>query len=197
VIKGFDASNVYKGMRGYPAVALSVDVTGDPRSERLAALFDAHEDRLYRLARRLAASVDEADDLVQDTFVKAANSLRSLPTDRTNEEAWLVRVLVNIRRDQWRRADVRKRFAPIVGGRGGAADQNLESALIAKDIVWRALDNLAPRRRAIVVMSELEGMTPAAIGSLLGVSAMTVRWHLSMGRRDLKRILLPETGDTL
>jgi RNA polymerase sigma-70 factor (ECF subfamily) len=133
---------------------------------------------------------------VQDTFVKAANSLRSLPTGPTNEEAWLVRVLVNIRRDQWRRAEVRKRSAPIVSS-GSGADQNLESALIAKDIVWRALDNLAPRRRAIVVMSELEGMTPAAIGSLLGVSAMTVRWHLSMGRRDLKRILLPETGDTL
>ena len=41
-----------------------------------------------------------------------------------------------------------------------------------------------PGRRAIVVMHELEGLTPRAIASLLGLSALTVRWHLSMARRD-------------
>jgi DNA-directed RNA polymerase specialized sigma24 family protein len=55
---------------------------------------------------------------------------------------------------------------------------------------------LTPRRRAVVVMHELEGMTGSAIASLLGVSAITVRWHLSMGRRDLIRALAPQMGDT-
>jgi DNA-directed RNA polymerase specialized sigma24 family protein len=86
-------------MSGEPAAVVSpVDATSDDRGERLAALFDAHEDRLYCLARRLAASGDDAGDLVQDTFLRAAQSLRSVPIGLGKEEAWLVRVVVNIRR---------------------------------------------------------------------------------------------------
>jgi RNA polymerase sigma factor (sigma-70 family) len=184
-------------MRGDPALALPVDAAPEIRGDRLAALFDAHEDRLYRLARRLAASADDAHDLVQETFLRAAKSLRSVPSGPAREEAWLVRVLVNIRRDQWRRDEVRRRSDAILGAGETIGDSDLESALSAKRAVWGALDILHPRRRAIVIMSELEGMNPSAIGSLLGVSAMTVRWHLSMGRRDLKRILNPQIGDTI
>src|SRR2546428_14183811 len=102
-------------MSGEPAaVVLPVDATPVDRGERLAALFDAHEERLYRLARRLVASADEANDLVQETFLRAAKSLRSVPIGLTKEEAWLVRVLVNIRRDQWRKASVRKRSAALL-----------------------------------------------------------------------------------
>jgi RNA polymerase sigma-70 factor (ECF subfamily) len=178
------------------AIVVPVEAAPDDRDERLAALFDAHEDRLYRFARRLAASADDARDLVQDTFLKAAKSLQSVPPGFAKEEAWLVRVLVNIRRDQWRKAAVRKRSAPTLRA-DVAAPSNVESAVIAKRMVWAALDALEPRRRAIVIMHELEGMMPAAIAVLLGVRAITVRWHLSMGRRDLKRILEPQMGDRI
>ena len=183
-------------MNGEHAVVLPADATSDDRGERLAALFDAHEDRLYRLARRLAATADDARDLVQDTFLRAAKSLRSVPVGLAKEEAWLVRVLVNIRRDQWRRTAVRTRSAATLRADVTTYPSNVESALIAKRTVWAALDRLHPRRRAIVVMHELEGMSPSTIASLLGVSEMTVRWHLSMGRRDLKRVLMPHMGDT-
>src|SRR5579864_207478 len=92
----------------YMARALPVLVVGNP-VERLASLFDDHYDRLYRLARRLAPSADDALDLVQETFLKAARFPKSIPVGATNEEAWLVRVLINIRRDQWRKASVRER----------------------------------------------------------------------------------------
>lgn len=169
--------------------------TGGPRAERLAALFDAQEDRLYRLARRLAGSADEARDLVQETFLKAAQSLRTVPIGVTKEEAWLVRVLLNIRCDQWRKTAVRKRSAATLRAGVISCRSNPESDLITKQAVWGALDVLKPRRRAIVIMHELEGMRPSAIASLLGISEMTVRWHLSMGRRDLKRVLKLFMGD--
>src|ERR1700720_1200945 len=89
--------------RALPAVVVTDAV------ERLARLFDAHYDRLYRLARRLTASADDALDLVQETFLKAARFPKSIPVGTTNEEAWLVRVLINIRRDQWRKTSVRNR----------------------------------------------------------------------------------------
>jgi RNA polymerase sigma-70 factor (ECF subfamily) len=182
-------------MSGEPAVVMPIEVASDERRERLAALFDAHEDRLYRLARRLAASADEANDLVQDTFLRAATALTSVPAGLAKEEAWLVRVLLNIQRDQWRRKAVRKRAASTLQADVTSYPANVESGLIAKRAVWAALDRLKPRRRAIVIMHELEGMTPAAIASLLGVAVMTVRWHLSMGRRDLKHFLAPQTGE--
>jgi RNA polymerase sigma-70 factor (ECF subfamily) len=179
-------------MSGEPAViALPVGAASDDHSERLATLFDAHEDRLYRLARRLATNADDARDLVQETFLRAARSVRSIPTGRTKEEAWLVRVLINIRRDEWRKAAIRKRSAVSLRGEVTTHASDPERALMAKRAVWAALDLLHPRRRAIVILHELEGMRPAAIASLLGVSGMTVRWHLSMGRRDLRRLLEP------
>ena len=160
----------------------------DARRERLAALFDAHDDRLYALARRLTASADAAGDLVQETFLRAAQSWTSVPDGASNEEAWLVRVLINIRRDEWRRAAVRKRSAGALRA-PEASGANIESALIAKQAVWSALDTLHPRRRAIVILCELEGKSPAAIASLLGLRGVTVRWHLSMARRELRRAL--------
>jgi DNA-directed RNA polymerase specialized sigma24 family protein len=68
------------------------------QADRLSELFEAHGDRLYRVARRLVSSADDALDLVQETFLKAARSPESIPHGLTNEEAWLVRVLVNVRR---------------------------------------------------------------------------------------------------
>jgi RNA polymerase sigma-70 factor, ECF subfamily len=186
-------------MTANPAVALPADPAGpvgDIPRERLAALFDAHEDRLYRLARRLTGSADEARDLVQDTFFKAARSLKSIPAGTAEKEAaWLVQVLVNIRRDQWRRASVRARKASLLRASGAIYPATLESALITKRAVWAALDVLHPRRRAIVVMHEMEGMSRTAIASCLGISTITVGWHLSMARRELKSLLQSHIGD--
>lgn len=155
--------------------------------ERLSVLFDAHYDRLYRLARRLTASTDDALDLVQEAFLRAARYPRSIPVSFANEEAWLVRVLINIRRDQWRRNLTRSRFEETAAGKSLFTPTNgdIERAVIARATVWRALDVLSPRRRAIVIMRELEGVSIPAIASLLGIRQITVRWHLSMGRRDL------------
>lgn len=155
--------------------------------ERLARLFDTHHARLYSLARRMTASTDAARDVVQDTFLRAARSPGSIPHGPSQEEAWLVRVLVNICRDEWRKQAVRRRHAsdlPLAESHRGP-----EAALIARSIVWRALAALPPRRRAVLVMYELEGAPIPVIAQLLGIHSVTVRWHLSVGRRALARLL--------
>ena len=156
--------------------------------ERLGVLFDAHHQRLYRLARRLSGSADDARDLVQETFLRAARAPESIPGEKPAEEAWLVRVLINICRDRWRKSCVRKRAVPDPN-RGAEAVSTPESAAIARATVWRALARLSPRRRAIVVMYEIEGAAVPAIAALLGVTPVTVRWHLSRGRRELAAAL--------
>ena len=103
-----------------------------------------------------------------------------------------MRVLINIRRDQWRRESVRRHYDQAPTG----SLRDPETALIAKADIWQALDVLAPRRRAVLVMHDLEGLGVPAIASILGISAITVRWHLSMAKRELKHALKPYIGGT-
>jgi RNA polymerase sigma-70 factor (ECF subfamily) len=179
-------------MSGQPiASALTTILTEQP-SERAAALFDVHYERLYRLARRLTSSTDDALDLVQETFMRAARSPKSVPCGIEREEAWLVRVLVNLRRDQWRKATVRNRHDEPRPQFDVQPDHG--SAVIARATIWRALGVLPPRRRAVIVMHELDGLAVSVIASQLGISAITVRWHLSAGRRQLTRFLTSPHG---
>jgi len=164
----------------------AADTARPDAAERLGRLFDAHHDRLYRLARRMTGSAETARDAVQDTFLRAARSPQSIPEGMPHEEAWLVRVLVNVCRDEWRKREVRRRSAlRPVDVQGAAA----ESALIARAVVQQALQALPPRRRAILVMYELEGTGIPAIARLLGIRAVTVRWHLSVGRSEMARLI--------
>lgn len=156
-------------------------------SARIAVLFDAHHERLYRLARRLTSNADDALDLVQDTFLRAAGA-SFIPDAPAAEEAWLVRVLVNIRRDQWRRAANRRQLESKTGLLALPVSDP-EAQAVARTMVWQALDALHPRRRAVLVLHELEGMKSERIAALLGIRTVTVRWHLSRGRRELTRSL--------
>jgi RNA polymerase sigma-70 factor (ECF subfamily) len=154
-------------------------------------LFDRHHRRLYVLARRLTATPDEARDLVQDTFLRVTRSPDSAPPPSAETEAWLIRILVNICRDRWRvtarRRTLERQF--LSTSRLTMPPSDPETTLIAQTTVWRALGHLAPRRRAAIVLYELEGVAVAEIARLLGVSPVTVRWHLSRGRSELARVI--------
>ena len=138
------------GMMG-EAILLSsaADAPRPDAAERLGRLFDSDHDRLYRLAHRMTGSIESARDAVQDTFLRAARSRHLVPDESPHEEAWLVRVLVNICRDEWRKREVRRRVMLdlVVVSEGGT-----EGALIAKAVVQPALQAVLRRRRAILVM---------------------------------------------
>jgi len=173
---------------------VAVTDSGDIAADRLGLLFDAHHQRLYRLARRLSQNAEDARDLVQDTFLRAARAPSSIPHQAPDDEAWLVRVLVNLCRDRWRQTATRRRLHQTVDAVGQAQSTNPESAVVARSVIWHALDALDPRRRAVLVMHELEGASAAVIAKTLGITAVTVRWHLSRGRRQLAAVIRGE-GD--
>lgn len=179
-------------MTAVPAAAVETPVAEGAATDRLAALFAAHSNRLYRLARRLAPSADDAMDLVQEVYLRAGRALDRVPVGAHAEEPWLVQTLVNLRRDQWRREQVRRRSTPVAPANDPRPDA--ERTLTARDTVWRALDRLSPRRRAVIVMHELDDVPVVAIATLLGVSRVTVRWHLAAGRRELARIITEQGG---
>lgn len=170
------------------AMPAAMDQPHDEPICRIGALFDAHHQRLFRLARRLSRSAEDARDVVQETFLRAARAPESIPHGSPNEEAWLVRVLINICRDRWRHTAVRTRAAAEGHVSPGEA-AHPESGLLAKAMVAQALERLPPRRRAILVLYELEGAAIPAIAKMLGVTPVTVRWHLSIGRREMAKAL--------
>ena len=160
-----------------------VSTPAEEARERLAALFDAHHGHLDRLARRLASAPEDAQDLVQEVFLRVARRPAAVPRGERAEEAWLVRVLVNLCRDRWRRRAVRDRTMPRLEQAGAELTTNPSETLDARRRVAAGLARLSPRRRAILVLAELEGRDSAEIGRLLGLAAVTVRWHLAAARR--------------
>jgi len=156
--------------------------------DRLGTLFDSHHQRLYRLARRISRDSEEARDLVQDAFLRAARRPRSVPLPEKEAEAWLVRVLINLCRDRERRAAVRRRKKPEPGLPG----PDPERAAVARATVQAAVGRLRPRQRAVIVLHELEDLPVRRVAELLGLAQVTVRWHISAGKEELARLLTRE-----
>jgi len=157
-------------------------------SQRIGDLFDRHHQRLYGLARRLSSDSEEARDLVQEAFLRAARRPGSLPTDDGKAEAWLVRVVVNLCRDRYRRLAVRRR-PEVVHNLAQPQPASPESQAVARASVQAALASLKPKRRAVIVLRELAGLPVADVARLLGMNPGTVRWHHSSGRKQLVRLL--------
>ncbi len=165
-----------------------------PFEEWMAELFDRQHARLHRLAARLSGDSEEARDLVQEAFLRAARHPGSVPRDPSRAEAWLVRTLVNLCRDRRRRMRVRRPASLPEHAVEPGADP--EPSLLAAGQVREALAALGARRRAVVVLHDLEERPVAEVARLLGIGAVTVRWHLSRARREMKERLQAVPGGT-
>jgi RNA polymerase sigma factor (sigma-70 family) len=169
---------------------------GRSERDRLGDLFDRHHQRLFLLACRLTSDREEARDLVQEVFLRAARHAAGVPADAAHGEAWLVRTLVNLCRDHYRRTAVRARAqSSLTAAALRAARQapscgaGPESTAVAQATVRAALAHLSSRQRAVVVLHELEELAVSDIARLLGIAAVTVRWHLLAARRHLAATL--------
>jgi RNA polymerase sigma-70 factor (ECF subfamily) len=148
--------------------------------EALGHLYDRHAAALFTLARRLAESDDDAEDVVHDVFVGLPEALRRYE-ERGRLGPWLKRVTARLALDRVRarrRAEARaRRGAPDVDG-GRAQDAALCTALTLHDAVAR----LPVTLRSVLVLKEIEGFSHAEIAALLGISvgASEVRLHRAL-----------------
>lgn len=157
---------------------------GDPelRSDEPKSLADAATAHRPWLVRRLALVVrdlDEAEDLAQQTLLRAAERW-PLPPGQ-DVARWLAVVGLRLAIDERRR---RRRwgFLPI-------RDTDHEWALAVDPDLWTALGDLDRKTRAAIVMNVLDGYTQDEIGVALGVPRGTVASWLSRGRADLRAAL--------
>ena len=143
-------------------------------------LVEGHWDRLVRLARSLVGDAD-AEDVVQEALVVAWTKLAAL-SDPAKFGAWVGRIVFRrcLRAGRRRRGDVALDQAPEPSGSCAA-----ESVLT----VWQVLARLAPRQRAVLHLTAVEGMTDAEIAPLLGITPASVRAHRRRARASVARIV--------
>lgn len=147
----------------------------------------AELDSLYRTARRLAGSADIAEDLVQETARKALQHRTSL-RDSRRIRSWLFKILVNATRDYLRRKRVREEVRAEREEPESVAELRSVSHATVQD-VRRALATVAPERRALVVLIDVEGFTIAEAAEMLKLPVGTAASRLARARKDLRRLL--------
>ena len=160
-------------------------------------------DQVYRVARRLVGSREEAEDLVQETYARAFRSWRSY-TPGTNMRAWLFRILTNLNVDRGRRIQRAPDTQPLeesdyylankLASAGGEEVLDPERVVerLSLDSVVRALSDIQPQFRDVVVLVDIGDFTYADAAQILDVPIGTVMSRLHRGRRALKQRLAEE-----
>ena len=164
--------------------------------------FDAealpHLDALYRVALRLTADPSQAEDLVQDTMLKAYRSWQQYRPG-TNAKGWLLTILRNTFINDYRRRKHEPVAMDLEAVEPHALDRSIEEvdpegsffAQIVDAKVLEAIDALPHDFREVLVLSDVEGMHYAEIAETLQIPVGTVKSRLFQAKKMLRRLLNP------
>ena len=174
---------------------------GEPRA--FDTLVRRYRKRVFALALHLSGSESDADDIVQDVFLRAFRALAQFE-GRSEFFTWVYRLTVN------RALDARRKYARRSESSIDAADPRIERAVLvdadgdprrAAELrqtyarVLRALDGLPAEMRTTVVLVTLQGLSNGEAAIVQGCSRGTIGWRLHEGRRRLleaeKKLPLP------
>ena len=154
-------------------------------------------DQVYRVARRLVSTREEAEDLMQETYARAFRSWRSFQPG-TNMRAWLLRILTNLNIDRGRRVQRAPDTQPLEEGDyflynkleedGGSAEGRVDDRLSQDDAV-AALSAVPNDFRDVIVLVDIGDFSYADAAQILEIPIGTVMSRLHRGRRILKREL--------
>ena len=142
----------------------------------LDSAFRAHRDWLVRRIALIVGDAEEARDLAQETFVRAAETW-PLP-DMTEPARWLSTVGVRLAIDERRR---RRRWGFL-----DLRERDAHWAIASDPDLWRALSRLDRRTRAAIVLTTLDGYSQDEVAAMLEVPRGTVASWISRGRERLR-----------
>jgi RNA polymerase sigma-70 factor (ECF subfamily) len=213
---GADGSSAGRGRRGAVAppsedtrLAVEIrDLAGrgalDQARERFGELVGRHQRRALRIAYQYLRDSADADEAVQDAFVKVFGHIDSY-REAWPFEVWFTRILINgcldrrkarARRDRW--------FAPFdemgaagearqaAGGPGGSVALDPEARLLAQERrarITAAVDRLDGRQRMVFMLCHYGDCTPREVSAMTGLNESTVRVHLFRAARKLRGLL--------
>ena len=195
--RGFRVSGAGTAMAVFPFRSRR---TAAPTPDRFEEEALAQADALYRVALRLTRSPAEAEDLVQDTYLKAFRSASRFERG-TNLRAWLFTILMNTDRNRRRDAsrdpidvdsEVVEQAQALPGGASTPEDLLIDATMDVD--VKAALDSLPDTFRAAVWLRDVEEFSYAEIAQMLDIPAGTVMSRISRGRKLLYERLVATRG---
>jgi RNA polymerase sigma-70 factor (ECF subfamily) len=158
-------------------------------------LFTAYHDRICRYVAGLIRDPAEAEDLTQETFLRA-HCRRDALRDPNAARGWLYRIATNVCLDRLRQrarqasADGESEVQPAdAGARGSPSAQEQTERAETSACVQRCLDYLPDSYRAVILLYEAHGLTAVEIAGLLGISVPATKIRLHRARRKLQEIM--------
>ena len=164
-------------------------------------------DALYNTAYRMTRNAEDAEDLVQETYLKAYRYYDKFE-EGTNFKAWLFKIMKNTFINNYRKkqqaptlsdfAEIEESFENQVSEDAAKPTKNPEEELLENVLdedVQRALDKLPPDYRMVVLLADLEGFSYKEIAEILDVPVGTVMSRLYRGRRLLEAAMLDFARD--
>jgi RNA polymerase sigma-70 factor, ECF subfamily len=165
---------------------------GDPAAER--ALYDAHVDRVYRLAYRLAGDDELARDFTQETFIRAFGRLESFRGE-ARLSTWLHTIATTVALNGLRRTKRTRTRETVLEAADGVAGSRRSAEPDLKARLHDAIDALPEKYRMVVVMHDVEGYTHEEIAAALNVEVGTSKAQLSRARAKLRTALADFAGE--
>ncbi len=195
-----------------PAVQRSKPASGDPSGKAVPALetfdriVDDYQRRLYGFALRMTGNREDAEEIVQDAFVRAYRALGKMSLEQRRElrlQPWLYTITLNVTRNRLRSkrptsvaldalADPDALLRDSVDGPPPPEAIVVQNAEIA--LVERALMQLPMHLRAAATLRFIEGRSHPEIAEILHQPIGTVKSHVHRAVRILRRILGPQIG---
>jgi RNA polymerase sigma-70 factor, ECF subfamily len=148
--------------------------------------------RAFVVAFRLLEHREDAEDLVQETFMTVLSQMHTYESGRPFAP-WMYRILIN-RGLNARRSRSRRRMEAIPDDVAGPGLDRPDILAERSDVRARFRESLAelpPRQRLVVQLIEIDGLSRGEVAKVLDLSEATVRWHVSEARRVLRRVLAP------
>lgn len=150
-----------------------------------------YQDKMFAVANTILENRYDAQDVVQEAFIKAFLSIKNLKTEYAFYQ-WLLRITINKALDEKNRNTNRNRsllrencFSHTVN-----AGKDYVETLVSNNQIRQALTSLSPAHRAVLILREVEGLSYAEIGDILNIPVGTVRSRLNHARLRLKESFL-------
>ncbi len=182
--------------------ALLIDYLREGDETALAPLVEKYKRMVHRLAMQITKNHEDANDVMQETFIKVYQSIHTFRQEAAFE-TWVYRIAVNEalnfvkRRERCRESPIEtteeSEFHPNVRRKAEMAnDPQIQAEQVElRHWVTKAVNSLSLKHRIVVILHELEGLTHAEIASILNCSEGTVRSRLHYARKQLRTLLKP------
>jgi RNA polymerase sigma-70 factor, ECF subfamily len=169
--------------------------TGDERAAE--ALYQAHRERIYRLACALLGDLQDAEEVMQDTMVYALNHVDLYDPQRATFSTWLHTIAISRCRDRKRRKHLPR--IPLGGSMdddGNIPDRTRgpESTTILHESqaeLWRALQQLSPKLREAIVLRYWSGHTYQEMSQILHCPLPTAQSRVRLAYEQLRKLMSP------